>query len=116
MHRPPPRSRRHRRDHGTDARGRRLLVLTPDFPPGFGGIQLLVSRLVESFEQFEVRVVALDQPGAESVDRATDLEVVRTRRSSIPKTSNLLLNAGGVREAIRFRPDVVLAAHIIVAP
>jgi phosphatidylinositol alpha-1,6-mannosyltransferase len=100
----------------TDGSRRRLLVLTPDFPPAFGGIQLLVSRLVESFERFEVRVVALDEPGAESVDRAADLEVVRTRRSLIPKASNLLLNAGGVREAIRFRPDVVLAAHIIVAP
>ena len=94
----------------------RLLVLTPDFPPAFGGIQLLVSRLVESFERFDVRVVALDQPGAESLDRASDLEVVRTPQSSIPKASNLLLNAGAVRDAIRFRPDVVLGAHIIVAP
>jgi phosphatidyl-myo-inositol dimannoside synthase len=100
----------------TDARGRRLLVLTPDFPPAFGGIQLLVSRLVESFEQFEVRVVALDQPGAEAFDRAADLDVVRTSRPAIPKSSNLLLNVRAAREAMRFRPDVVLAAHIIVAP
>ncbi len=94
----------------------RLLVLTPDFPPAFGGIQLLVSRLVESFERFDVRVVALDQPGAESFDQAADLEVVRTPRSSIPKGSHLLLNVGGIRDAIRFRPDLVLGAHIIVAP
>ena len=94
----------------------RLLVLTPDFPPAFGGIQLLVSRLVESFERFDVRVVALDQPGAESFDQAGDLEVVRTPRSSIPKASHLLLNVGAIRDAIRFRPDLVLGAHIIVAP
>ena len=71
---------------------------------------------MESFERFDVRVVAMDQPGAESLDRASDLEVVRTPESSIPKASNLLLNAGAVRDAIRFRPDVVLSAHIIVAP
>ena len=100
----------------TDGSRRRLLVLTPDFPPAFGGIQLVVSRLVENFERFEVRVVALGQPGAESFDRSAGLEVIRTPQSRIPKTTNLLLNAGGVRAALRFRPDVVLVAHIIVAP
>jgi phosphatidylinositol alpha-1,6-mannosyltransferase len=91
-------------------------VLTPDFPPAYGGIQLLVARLVEHLEKFDIRVVAFDGAGAESFDRAARASVRRVRRSAVPKASNLLLNARGIREGLAFRPDIVLSAHIIVAP
>src|SRR5207244_6798995 len=37
----------------------RLLVLTPDFPPAPGGIQVLTHRLVAGLEGFERRIVTL---------------------------------------------------------
>src|SRR5882724_224726 len=59
----------------------RLLVLTPDFPPAYGGIQLLVSRLVEHLERFDIRVVTFEESGAESSDRAAQISVRRVHRS-----------------------------------
>ncbi len=100
----------------TDRPKPRLLVLTPDFPPAFGGIQLLVSRLVEHLEGFDIHLVTFEEPGADSFDRAAGVELRRVRRSRIPKTSNLSLNARSIREGFAFRPHVVLSAHIIVAP
>ena len=76
----------------------------------------MVSRLVEHLDGFDIRVVTFEESGAESFDRATEVSVRRVRRSRIPKASNLRLNARGIREGLAFRPDVVLSAHIIVAP
>jgi phosphatidyl-myo-inositol dimannoside synthase len=100
----------------TDRTPSRLLVLTPDFPPAFGGIQLVAGRLVQNFHRLDARVVTFDHAGAESVDRNSGLDVVRVPRSPVPKTSHTWLNIRGFREAFRFQPDVVLSVHIIVAP
>jgi phosphatidylinositol alpha-1,6-mannosyltransferase len=95
----------------------RLLVLTPDFPPATGGIQLLAHRLVRHLRRFRTRVLTLDCPGAEAFDRENPLDVHRVpiptggRRSGI-----FLLNARAIPEAVRFRPDVVLNAHIVTSP
>jgi phosphatidylinositol alpha-1,6-mannosyltransferase len=110
----------HGRPHAKTDRGvpdqPRLLVLTPDFPPAYGGIQLLVRRVVENLERFEPRVVALDQDGAEEFDRSAGIGVHRTRRIPIPKVTNAMLNVGALREARAFRPDLVLNAHIVTSP
>jgi phosphatidylinositol alpha-1,6-mannosyltransferase len=93
-----------------------LLVLTPDFPPAFGGIQLLVSRVTEHLTRLDPLVVAFDAPGAASFDRSRATPVKRIRRPSVAKTSNLFLNAAALREARRFRPDLTLSAHVVAAP
>jgi phosphatidyl-myo-inositol dimannoside synthase len=94
----------------------RLLVLTPDFAPAFGGIQLVATRIVENLHRFEAHVVTFDEPGAAAFDRTAGVPVRRTPRSSIPRVSNLLLNAGALRDARSFRPDVILSVHIVTAP
>jgi phosphatidyl-myo-inositol dimannoside synthase len=99
----------------TDAKPR-LLVPTPDFPPAFGGIQLLVSRVVENLTRFDIRVVTLDHPGAEAFDRANGIGVKRVRTSRLPKTTNVLFNSAIVREARRFRPHLCLSGHVVGAP
>ncbi len=38
--------------HGADGRPR-LLILTPDFPPARGGIQLMAHRFAEGIERFQ---------------------------------------------------------------
>jgi phosphatidyl-myo-inositol dimannoside synthase len=94
----------------------RLLVLTPDFPPARGGIQTLVHRLAENIQDMRVRVLTLDRQGAATFDAAGSIDVRRTRLFARRPLSIALLNAAAFREALRFRPDVILSAHIVVSP
>lgn len=95
----------------------RLLVLTPDFPPAPGGIQVVVHRLATGLRGFEVRVIALGSPGAAAFDRGGELSTRRIGAGALPRGArNLLLNGTGFAEALQFRADVVLSAHIVVSP
>jgi|tagenome__1003787_1003787.scaffolds.fasta_scaffold20967860_3 phosphatidylinositol alpha-1,6-mannosyltransferase len=95
----------------------RLLVLTPDFPPRRGGIQLLLHRVIQNAPGFATKVVTLTSPGAEDFDAGQPFGVRRvnwirgSRRASFAR-----LNAVAVGEARRFRPHVVLSGHIVTAP
>jgi phosphatidylinositol alpha-1,6-mannosyltransferase len=98
-------------------RRRRVLVLTPDFPPSPGGIQLLIHRLVRSIPGVEAHVVTLDSPGARAFDASEPITITRTPRGHAPRrTSILMLNGEALRQAMAFRPDVVLSGHIVTAP
>ena len=44
-----------------------LLILTPDFPPDRGGIQTLVYELARTITAFDVEILAVDRPGAETL-------------------------------------------------
>lgn len=95
----------------------RLLVITPDFPPAPGGIQLLVHRIVSGLTGFETRVVTLDSDGAREFDLASGLTVVRARAGRrLGSGRNMMLNALALREAVRFRPQLTLSAHIVASP
>lgn len=95
----------------------RLLVLTPDFPPGPGGVQALTERLAAALTGFEVRVVTLDAPGGAAFDAAGGLDVRRVRGCSLPGPGRWLgLNAVAVAQARRFRPAAILSMHIVVSP
>ena len=95
----------------------RVLVLTPDYPPAPGGIQLLVHRLVCNAEKLEPRVVTLDSAGAARFDASDSVPVQRVRRHGrVHRTAVLGLNAAAVLEAFRFRPEAVLSGHIVVSP
>jgi hypothetical protein len=56
------------------------LVVTPDFPPAFGGIQRMMFRLAEHFERVETRVIALGRADANGFDKTHGLDVVRRDR------------------------------------
>jgi phosphatidyl-myo-inositol dimannoside synthase len=95
----------------------RLLVLTPDFPPALGGIQLLTYRLAAGVEGFDTRVLTLDGPGAEGFDRRGGLSTRRVRVEKLSGAGRMAaLNAAALIEAWRFRPDVTLVAHIVASP
>lgn len=100
------------------SRKRRYLVVTPDFPPDAGGIQLLVHRIACNIDEGDVTVVAFDTDGAAAFDLEQPYDVVR-----VPKlpfggrvASLLRLNLAACRHAWRKRPEAVLSAHIVVAP
>src|SRR5271155_3712307 len=91
----------------------RLLVITPDYPPAHGGIQVFAHRIASLIRGFETRIVALDGPGAEQFDAGQDLRIRRVPTDRrLRGGRNLLLNAFALAEALRFRPDVTLSLHI----
>ncbi len=95
----------------------RLLILTPDYPPAPGGIQLVSERLASGIEGFQTRVLALDMAGATEFDRSRSTSVHRVRAAGLPHAGRLaLLNADAPREALLFRPDVTLSMHLVVSP
>jgi glycosyltransferase involved in cell wall biosynthesis len=93
-------------------------VVTPDFPPSRGGIQVLVHRLVTHATGLNARVLTLNPgPAAAEFDRGASVDVRRVgaryggRQAAVAK-----LNVVALAEALRHRPDVVLSAHIVVSP
>jgi phosphatidyl-myo-inositol dimannoside synthase len=91
----------------------RVLVITPDYPPGAGGIQLLASRLVGSFTKLAAGVVTrAPVRGTAGGDR----HVLRVPRLGSQTISVVALNTEAVRIACRRRPDLVLNMHVVCAP
>jgi phosphatidyl-myo-inositol dimannoside synthase len=91
----------------------RTLVVTPDFPPDRGGIQLLAHRIAACTPGLDCRILALDTRGAADFDRASGLSV---RRVSVPpgprSLAILALNAAALAAAADFRPQAVISTHL----
>jgi phosphatidylinositol alpha-1,6-mannosyltransferase len=103
--------------HGRGGPLPRLLVVTPDFPPARGGIQVLVHRLVTGLQGFDTQVVALGGEGAEQFDARSEVRIRRVWADArLRAARNLPLNALALREAARFRPQLTLSAHIVTSP
>jgi phosphatidyl-myo-inositol dimannoside synthase len=95
----------------------RLLLLTPDFPPSRGGIQVLAHRLAAGMTGFETRVVAHGSPGADGFDRTSGLDTRRARSDArLGPLRHAPLNVRALGEALRFKPEVTLSAHIVTSP
>ena len=94
----------------------RALVLTPDFPPAHGGIQRLAHRLVTHLEGFEVRVLTLAPSNGAHHEGEEQTDVRRVATGSDRRTGVVRLNAAALTEARHFRPDVVLAMHVVAGP
>jgi phosphatidylinositol alpha-1,6-mannosyltransferase len=97
---------------------RRLLLVTPDYPPQVGGIQRLAHALAQHLTGFERRVVTLAQTGAATWDRRqVGPEVVRAARVRMPHRAQVaVLNGRALAAGMRFRPDVILNGHIVTSP
>ncbi len=94
----------------------RVLLVTPDFPPSEGGIQLLLSRIVEHTPEIDYRVLTLGQPGAEDYDREFAAEVRRVGSSvGDRRLAALALNARSLGEARAFKPDLILSGHVVAS-
>jgi phosphatidylinositol alpha-1,6-mannosyltransferase len=64
-----------------------------------------------------MRVVTLDAPQAALFDRQEGLDVRRSRSGGRRhRPAILLVNGLAIAEGLRFRPDVVLSAHIVMSP
>jgi phosphatidylinositol alpha-1,6-mannosyltransferase len=97
-----------------------VLLLTPDFPPAIGGIQLLLNRLTAHLDA-EVRVVTLATPGPHAgpaQDATGDGEVVvrRVRALGTHRVNVVGLNVAAMSEAAGRAPHVILSGHIVTSP
>ncbi len=94
----------------------RVLVVTPDFPPEAGGIQLLLSRIVERSQGFNFKVLTLGQPDAPAWDAEFPAPIERVGSAAGDRRrAALRLSAQSLLEALRFRPDVILSGHSVVS-
>jgi phosphatidylinositol alpha-1,6-mannosyltransferase len=94
----------------------KVLLVTPDFPPEGGGIQLLLERVIQHAPGLDVRVLTFGHPEADGFDPGSGLDVRRV--SSVEANRQLAalgLNAFSLREAARFRPDVIVSGHAIAS-
>jgi phosphatidylinositol alpha-1,6-mannosyltransferase len=95
----------------------RLLILTPDFPPARGGIQVTADRLAAGIKCFDTRVITLDSPGAAQFDRERRLAVRRVPdHGRLRGGASARLNLAALRLALSFRPDVTISLHIVTSP
>lgn len=94
----------------------RVLVITPDFPPRPGGIQEVAHKLVSHLVNTTTQVLTLDAAGSQTWDAAYGHRVHRVPIGRDHRRAILRLNAAAVISARRFRPDVVLAMHIVTGP
>ncbi|HEV2974338.1 MAG TPA: glycosyltransferase family 4 protein [Solirubrobacteraceae bacterium] len=95
----------------------RLLLVTPDFPPAPGGIQVVAERLARGIDAFDTVVVAPQEPGAGELDGTGGLDVRRVRGGGVLRGGRVaLLNATALATALRLRPDVTLSLHIVASP
>ena len=94
----------------------RALLLTPDFPPAGGGIQLVMSRLASELAgEVNMRVVTLAAGAKPVVPPGVEVRAAG-RRGASNKVSNARLNVAGLRAGLASRPDVVIAGHAVAAP
>lgn len=93
-----------------------MLVLTPDFPPAHGGVQRLVERLVACWTRADACVVTPGDAGLDRFDWGRPYEVRRTSKRRRHRPTVAWLNLAALRQALLYRPDVTLSAHIVTSP
>ncbi|MFY9488744.1 MAG: glycosyltransferase family 4 protein, partial [Solirubrobacterales bacterium] len=99
-------------------------MLTPDFPPGRGGIQQLLGRLAGELTGASLTVVSLAQhrdPGSvvgSNLDRSVDGRVLRLPVPGVigQRARVVIFNLASLVVALLRRPDVVLVGHIVAVP
>jgi phosphatidylinositol alpha-1,6-mannosyltransferase len=95
----------------------RLLILTPDYPPAPGGIQIVSERLAAGLDGFQTQVLTLSGPGAVEFDRTRAPAVHRIGAATLPHAARLAtLNAAAVHAALSFRPSLTLSMHVVLSP
>jgi len=77
----------------------------------------MAERLASLMGAFQTRVLTLDTAGAGAYDSEHGLDVARVGATRLaPSARAALLNLEALRAAVSFRPELVLAMHIVVSP
>jgi glycosyltransferase involved in cell wall biosynthesis len=95
----------------------KVLLLTWDFPPTRGGIQIWMHELARRLPDAQVRVLAPAAPGDREFDRGSGLDVRRlgaARLGRIPWLVQLALRT--LATCFSWRPDLIVCGHVVTAP
>src|SRR5215467_2520085 len=95
----------------------KVLLLTWDFPPGKGGIQIWMHELARRLPDAEVRVLAPAAPAARAFDAASGLHVRRLGAARWGRASwQAELTARTLATCLVWRPDLIVCGHVTTAP
>jgi phosphatidylinositol alpha-1,6-mannosyltransferase len=93
-----------------------MLVLSPDYPPAPGGIQLLIHRIAQNLGSCTVVTLGVPGSGAFDAGEEADVRRVGSKGGRFHKGSIAALNLAGAATALRTRPDAVISGHVTMAP
>jgi phosphatidylinositol alpha-1,6-mannosyltransferase len=97
-------------------RHRSLLVVTTDFPPSVGGIQIWTQQIALHLdEHHEITVIAPSQAGSAAVDARLPFTVIRFPDSRIRVLSLGAMALAVLQTLVMRRPSAVLFVHIFAA-
>jgi phosphatidyl-myo-inositol dimannoside synthase len=94
-----------------------VLLLTWDYPPAHGGIQIWMYELARSLPDARVTVFARAATGDTEFDAAAPVRVQRLRsaaRGPVPWVFRLC--AATLRACIADRPNLIVCGHVLAAP
>ena len=95
----------------------KILLLTWDFPPTRGGIQVWMHQLACRLPDARVRVLAPAVPGARAFDRESGLDIHRLGGARLGRAAWMAeLTARTIGACLTWRPDIVMCGHVITAP
>ena len=95
----------------------KVLLLTWDYPPARGGIQIWMFELARRLPGAEVMVFAPAVPGSEAFDAKANVRVRRIGGVRMGQRVWLLrLAAVTIARSLRWRPDLIVCGHIVTAP
>jgi phosphatidylinositol alpha-1,6-mannosyltransferase len=90
----------------------RVLLITPDFPPAFGGIQVVADRIATLASRVEIRVVTTGERHPQDDERG--FEVIRAPGAG--HRVRLLQLTGRAIFAGMGWADLVISGHVVCAP
>ena len=95
----------------------RVLVLTWDFPPARGGIQIWMYQLARRLPNADVTVLAPSALGSRAFDQGSGVQVRRVGGAGFgPVLWLWRLSLAVLRACVSRKPDVVVCGHVVVAP
>jgi glycosyltransferase involved in cell wall biosynthesis len=92
------------------------LILTPDYAPSVGGLQILCQRLAETVSALDVEVVTAISGANPGSLGARLRSTTVSRHLSRPALRNTAGNAFGLWRAFVTRPQVLLSMHVTMSP
>lgn len=102
--------------NGRSAR-RRILLLSPAFPPSAGGIERTAAALAGGLRDYEIQVVSGHPPSPVGMRPPAGVRVHwAANEPAYGRRATVMLNRLGIRVGLRFRPHVVLALHTRTMP
>src|SRR5439155_3049888 len=95
----------------------KILLLTWDYPPARGGIQVWMFQLARRLPDAVVRVLAPAAQGGEEFDAGARVRARRLAGARFGRGAWLVqLTAATLRACVSAHPDVIVCGHVVAAP